>query len=82
MSDDTIQVREMRTMDEQPTLQNPTLPVSNDAAAHLFQALRESLKGCRHCDYDEAEGGLFCHCAACQLKVTRAAWELVNLRGR
>lgn len=39
----------------------------------------ELLKGCMKCDWDEAEGGLFLHCKACQLEVTRLAYRVFVL---
>jgi hypothetical protein len=33
-------------------------------------------EGCGTCTYDEAEGGLTCHCTLCCFKVTSAAYEL------
>lgn len=58
----------------------------NDAAAVLDgrvhpliteppDTIRDLLRGCGHCDYDEAEGGLVDHCDACCRKVTAACWE-------
>ena len=37
--------------------------------------IEAALQGCGSCDWDEAEGGLVNHCAACCRKVTMAAWE-------
>jgi hypothetical protein len=38
--------------------------------------LHEHLQGCSKCDYDEADGGLFKHCAGCQFVITTLAYEL------
>jgi hypothetical protein len=43
-----------------------------------LDTLRESLKGCSGCTYEEADGALHLHCAECQLNATRAAWQVFN----
>ena len=40
--------------------------------------LRDALKGCGKCDWDEAEGALFDHCEECCRNVTREAFMLVS----
>ena len=48
------------------------------AEAELIHAL----KGCPSCDYDEAEGGLVCHCDKCCFRVTTYAWRWANTLNR
>jgi hypothetical protein len=56
----------------------PQAPAEPVAQEPVLDKLKAALAGCRHCDYDEAEGELFRHCAACQLKTTQAAWDFVH----
>lgn len=42
--------------------------------------MRQALKPCVRCDFDEASGELFCHCGACKHRVTAKAWELFATR--
>jgi hypothetical protein len=45
------------------------------AKARVLRRLLE--EGCRSCDFEEADGELYCHCAKCQLAITRLAYELI-----
>lgn len=45
----------------------------------LLREMHKLVQGCSGCDYDEAEGGLFCHCKKCQLKITTRAYELFGV---
>ncbi len=40
--------------------------------------LEKVIQGCPHCDYDEAEGGLFDHCDECRGDVTREVVKIVS----
>ena len=37
--------------------------------------IRDVLRGCPHCEYDEAEGGLINHCDMCCRKITSMIWQ-------
>ena len=50
--------------------------VDQDQAEATLSALRRALRGCGGCDWDEAEGGLVDHCAACQRQITTIALGL------
>ena len=43
----------------------------------LKAARRELVSSCGHCDFDEAEGELMNHCAACKTRIVRTLYELL-----
>jgi hypothetical protein len=43
-----------------------------------YNALISTLNGCGRCEYEEADGELFRHCTACQLRITTLTFELFN----
>ncbi len=50
----------------------------------LMQAekkMRAAVGGCPRCEYDEADGGLYRHCAKCQERITTIAWNLFRTKG-
>lgn len=45
---------------------------------NTWRRLKKKLEeGCSRCAFDEAEGGLFNHCAVCQHSITTMAYELI-----